>query len=178
MSKTTDNKKSPAKKTPTTKALIKEIEQLKDELETAQQSTKDNYEQILRAKAEMENIKKRNIKEVADAHKYAIDGFAKELLVVLDSLNLGLKSAQTKGVKIDSVIDGMNILAKSFNTSLAKFGIKEINPQDETFNPDYHEAMTMIDVKGKDSNTIIDVMQVGFTLNDRLLRPAMVVIAK
>ncbi len=151
---------------------------LEAQLAQAQQSAKSNWDKLLRSQAEMENLKRRNAKDLENAHKFALDGFVKALLEVKDSLNMGLKTAQGDNASIESIIEGLKMTDKVFSSTLEKFGVKTINPKDESFNPELHEAVTMMSVPDKNSNYILEVVQVGFTLNERLVRPAMVVVSQ
>lgn len=148
------------------------------QLSQAQQSAKDNWEKLLRSQADMENLKRRQSKDLENAHKFALDGFVKELLTVKDSLTIGLKTAHKKNASILHVIEGLEMTDKMFLSSLEKFGVVLINPENEVFDPKLHEAVTMVPNSDKKSNEILEVVQVGFTLNDRLIRPAMVVVAQ
>ncbi len=151
---------------------------LQAQLEEAQKSAKDSYEKVIRAQAEMENMKRRNAIDLENAHKFALDNFAKALLEVKDSLTMGLKTAKEENATIESILEGLEMTDKVFLSTLAKFSIESINPIDETFNPEYHEAVTMVSMPDKKSNTVLEVVQVGFTLNGRLIRPAMVVVVQ
>lgn len=148
------------------------------QLAAAQQSAKDNWDKVLRAQAEMENLKRRSARDLENAHKYALDGFVKALLEVKDSLSMGLKSATEDGATVEHIVEGLEMTDKVFASTLEKFGVETLNPVGETFNPELHEAVTMIPMPDKESNSVLDVVQVGFTLNGRLVRPAMVVVAQ
>ena len=151
---------------------------LETQLETAQQSAKDNWDKVLRAQAEMENLKRRNAKDLENAHKFALDGFVKALLEVKDSLTMGLKTAQDDNASVDSITEGLEMTDKVFLSTLEKFGVELLNPTGEAFNPEFHEAVTMIPMPDKESNSVLEVVQHGFTLNGRLVRPAMVVVVQ
>ncbi|ABL02759.1 GrpE protein [Candidatus Ruthia magnifica str. Cm (Calyptogena magnifica)] len=151
---------------------------LKEQLIQAQQSAKDNWDKLLRSQAEMENLKRRNAKDVENAHKFALDSFVKALLEVKDSLSMGIKTAQEEKATVKHIVEGLEMTNKVFLSTLEKFGVVMINPEDEAFNPELHEAVTMIPMPGKDSNSVLEVVQFGFTLNGRLVRPAMVVVAQ
>ncbi|SMM97701.1 Heat shock protein GrpE [uncultured Candidatus Thioglobus sp.] len=157
---------------------ISEEDDLKTQLEEAQQSAKDNWDKVLRAQAEMENLKRRNAKDLENAHKFALDGFVKALLEVKDSLSMGLKTASDERATIESIIEGLSMTDKVFLSTLEKFGVKSIEPTGEVFNPEFHEAVTMLPMPDKQSNTVLEVVQTGFTLNDRLVRPAMVIVVQ
>ncbi len=154
------------------------IQDLQEQLVEAQQSAKDNWDKVLRAQAEMENLKRRNAKDLENAHKFALDGFVKALLEVKDSMTMGLKTAQQDSATIAHIVEGLQMTDTVFLTTLAKFGVEIVNPADEVFNPELHEAVTMVPMPDKTSNTVLEVVQVGFTLNGRLVRPAMVVVVQ
>lgn len=155
-----------------------QADDLQTQLEEAQQSTKDNWDKVLRAQAEMENLKRRNAKDLENAHKFALDGFVKALLEVKDSLTMGLKTANEEKATIEHIIEGLEMTDKVFLSTMEKFGVEVIDPTDEAFNPEFHEAVTMVPMPDKESNSVLEVVQVGFTLNGRLVRPAMVVVVQ
>jgi len=151
---------------------------LQAQLEEAQQSAKDNWDKVLRAQAEMENLKRRNAKDLENAHKFALDGFVKALLEVKDSLTMGLKTAKEENASVESITEGLEMTDKVFISTMEKFGVESIHPDGEAFNPEFHEAVTMVPMPDKDSNTVLEGVQTGFTLNGRLVRPAMVVVVQ
>ncbi len=157
-----------------------EIESLKSELKDVRDSAKGNWDRVLRMQAEMENLRKRSARDLENAHKYAIYDFVKSLLTVKDGLTLGLESAKGDKATMKSVIEGIEMIDKSFISALKIFDVVEINPKDKelVFDPEYHEAVTMINAPNKKSNEIVEVVQIGFMLNNRLVRPARVVVAK
>ena len=154
------------------------IEDLESQLEEAQQSAKDNWDKLLRSQAEMENLKRRTTKDLENAHKFALDAFVKALLEVNDSLTMGIKSAKDEKATLENTTEGLELTMKVFNSTLEKFGVETINPIDEKFNPDLHEAVTMVPMPDKKSNTVLEVIQTGFTLNGRLVRPALVIVVQ
>ena len=151
---------------------------LQTQLEEAQQSAKDNWDKVLRAQAEMENLKRRNAKDLENAHKFALDGFVKALLEVKDSLTMGLKTANEEKATIEHIIEGLEMTDKVFLSTMEKFGVETINPKGEPFNPEFHEAVTMLPMPDQKSNSVLEVVQIGFSLNGRLVRPAMVVVVQ
>jgi molecular chaperone GrpE len=155
-----------------------QADDLQTQLEEAQQSTKDNWDKVLRAQAEMENLKRRNAKDLENAHKFALDGFVKALLEVKDSLTMGLKTAQEDSASVASITEGLEMTDKVFTSTLEKFGVETINPKGEAFNPEFHEAVTMLPMPDQESNSVLEVIQAGFTLNGRLVRPAMVIVVQ
>lgn len=158
------------------------IEELQQELQDAQNSSKENYDKMLRIQAEMDNLRKRHAKDLENAHKFALDGFAKSLLEVADSITMGIKTAGEENTTLEGIKEGMELTNKVFLDTLAKNGITQINPKTgkdgDKFNPETEEAITMIPSEEVPSGVVIDVVQVGFTLNDRVIRPAMVVVAQ
>jgi len=151
---------------------------LQTQLEEAQKSAKDNWDKVIRAQAEMENLKRRNAKDLENAHKFALDGFVKALLEVKDSLTMGIKTAKDDNASVDSITEGLEMTDKVFISTMEKFGVELLDPTGETFNPEFHEAVTMIPMPDKESNSVLEVVQHGFTLNGRLVRPAMVVVVQ
>ena len=150
-------------------------ESLVHELENAQQQISDFQDRMLRMQAEMENLRKRTERDLSNAHKYGIEKFAGELLQVKDSLELGLGAADVDPVKLQ---EGSELTLKMLTTVLQKFSVEEIDPLGELFDPNLHEAMTIQESTEHPPKTVINVMQKGYSLNDRLLRPAMVIVAK
>lgn len=150
---------------------------LQAELEAAQKKAEENWDIALRTKAEMENLKKRTQKDVENAHKFALEKIANELLAVRDSMELGLQAAE-EAASIEKLKEGTDLTLKMLVSAMEKFNIVQIDPVGEKFNPDHHQAMTMQESAEHDPNTVIAVMQKGYLLNDRLLRPALVVVSK
>ncbi|MCK9622834.1 MAG: nucleotide exchange factor GrpE [Methylobacter sp.] len=154
------------------------VEELQQALAQAEQKAQENWDKAVRAQAEMENLKRRTQKDLEDAHKFALTGFAKELLPVLDSLVLGLQAATGDSEEVKKFREGSELTIKQFESVFAKFKIETIDPIGQPFNAEQHQAMTMQAVEGVEPNTVVNVFQKGYMLNGRLLRPAMVVVAK
>lgn len=154
-----------------------DIETLQALLEKEKENAQTNRDAALRAQAEMENLRKRTARDVESAHKYALEKFVNELLPILDSLTLGMNAAES-AENVGELREGMDLTLKMFNGALEKFGVKEIDPQGEKFTPEQHEAISMQEIEGSESGTVVSVMQKGYELNGRLVRPAMVVVAK
>ena len=154
-----------------------DVEFLQGQLEKLQEQSKVSLDKVVRAQAEMENLRKRAARDVENAHKYALEKFTDELLPIMDSLELGL-SASVKAKNLDDLRKGMELTLEMFNTVMEKFGITMIEPKGEKFNPELHDAVSMQETDDSNSGIIIEVMQKGYTLNGRLIRPAMVVVAK
>lgn len=147
-------------------------------LEDSRNKADEHWNAYLRSQAELENINRRKAKELANAHKFAVEKFVAELLPVHDSMEMGVSVANEENVDIGSLKEGMNLTLKMFADLMEKFNVQAINPEGEKFNPEQHQAMSMQEVDGADSNTILTVVQKGYLLNDRLVRPAMVIVAK
>jgi len=150
---------------------------LRQELESAVQQAHDNLELAQHTQAEMENLRKRTLRDVENAHKFSLDRFVNELLPVIDSLELGIQASESAN-DVEDLIEGMNLTLNKFNDALEKFGVFVVDPQEEKFNPDRHDAVSMTDTEDHESGTVITVLQKGYELNGRLVRPAMVVVAK
>ena len=148
------------------------------ELEQAHEKIKDYWDQILRLKAEIENNRKRANRDIENAHKYALKIFIEALLPVVDSMELGQVAADAENASLESISEGVNLTMNMFVQVLEKHGLMQLDPKGEKFDPEQHQAISMVEDKKAKSNTVIKVMQKGFLLNDRLVRPAMVVVAK
>ncbi len=155
---------------------LSELESLQQQLEEAQQKASENWETALRAQAETDNVRKRAVKDVESAHKYSMEKLVNEFLPVKDSLELGMNAADQADVA--SLVEGMELTFKTFTTALEKLGVSIVDPKGEKFDPEQHQAMTMIDSPDVESGMVIDVMQKGYLLKDRLIRPAMVIVSK
>ncbi len=160
---------------PTTEALIAE---LKKELAEAEQKAQENWDKAVRTMAEMENLKKRTQKDLEDAHKYALNNFARELLPVLDSLELGLQAATGESEDVKKFREGNELTVKQFENAFSKFSVLTIDPIGQPFNAEQHQAMVMQESADVAPNTVVNVFQKGYMLNGRLLRPALVVVSK
>ncbi len=155
-----------------------EVSLLKAQFESASAKADENMDLALRTRAEMENLRKRQARELENAHKYALDKMAAELLPVRDTLELGVAAAGEEQADLSKVVEGTELTLKMLTQALEKFNIVEVNPVGEKFDPDLHQAISMQEGTDQPANTVLTVMQKGYTLNDRLLRPAMVIIAK
>jgi len=153
------------------------VEVLQEKLAEAEAKAEENLDQLMRARAEMENIRRRSERDLSNAHKYALEKFAQELLPVIDSMEMGAAAAMDENADVSKLREGTEMTLKMFETAIDKFGIKSVHPHGEAFNPEHHQAMTMIDSAEHEPNMIIDVMQKGYMLNERLVRPAMVVVS-
>jgi len=147
-------------------------------LEDARAKADEHWEMVIRARAESENLKKRHSRELENAHKFAIEKFVNELLPVRDSMELGLTAAQDEAADVAKLVEGTELTLKLLTDVMGKFGIEEINPVGEPFNPEFHQAMAMQPSSDVEPNTVLTVVQKGYTLNERLVRPAMVMVSQ
>lgn len=146
------------------------------ELEAEKARADENWDRYLRTAAELENFRKRAARDLENARKFAIERFATELLAVKDSLELGLAAAE-ESADVESLIEGTRSTLKQLAATLERFGVAEVNPEGEPFDPTLHEAMTTQPSAGVEPDTVLTVYQKGYTLNGRLLRAARVVVA-
>ena len=150
------------------------IPSLQEMLKRAELQAQEHYDAWLRAKAECDNIRKRAQADIANAHKYALDSFASELLPVRDSLEAALA---TENSTPEALRQGVELTLKQLDSALEKAAIREINPLGEKFDPHKHQAMTTVESE-KPANTVVHVLQKGYQLHDRILRPALVTVSK
>ena len=172
-----DEQQATAEQDSETEAVASD-EHLQQQLEEAEAKAKENWDQLLRVKAEQENLRRRHEREVENAHKYALERFVQDLLPVIDSLEMGAEAAASEGATLDKVREGTELTLKMLLSTIDKFGIQAVHPEGEPFNPEYHQAMSMLESPEHAANTVMNVMQKGYTLYERLIRPAMVVVSK
>jgi len=147
-----------------------------ESVEAALQAKADeNWQKYLRAAAELENVRKRAARDVENAHKFALERLAVELLAVRDSLEMGLAAGDDADV--ESLRQGKEATLKQLVTIMERFGVEELDPQGEPFDPGLHEAMTMQASADLEPGSVLTVIQKGYALNGRLLRPARVVVS-
>lgn len=147
-------------------------------LEEARAEAEKNKDMALRVQADMENLRRRTRIDLEAAHKFALEKFVNELIPVLDSMELGIDAASKEDVSIQSLKEGADMTFKLFLDVLQKFDVERLDPVGEKFDPEFHEAMTMIPSPDHESNSVIEVFQKGYTLNTRLVRPARVIVAQ
>ncbi|MAA75059.1 MAG: nucleotide exchange factor GrpE [Salinisphaeraceae bacterium] len=152
--------------------------ELQDELDAAREQVSQFKDQFVRARAELENVRKRAERDVESARKFALEKFAAELLGVRDSLELGLQAADEQAGDFDKLREGVDMTRKQLVKCMEQFGVEVIEAEGETFNPEMHEAMSMQPTDEHPPNTVVSVLQKGYSLNGRVLRPAMVVVSK
>ena len=147
-----------------------------DPMAALQAKADENWDSYLRAAAELENVRKRAARDVENVRKFALDRFAAELLAVVDGLEMGILSSENADA--DQLRSGSEATLKLLSTTLERFGVAELDPLGEPFDPELHEAMTMQPSAEVEPGTVVTVFQKGYTLNGRLLRPARVVVAQ
>ncbi len=159
-------------------AVDTEEESIEQQLAKAQQTIKDYWDQMMRLRAEIENNRKRADRDIENAHKYATRGLLEDLLPIVDSMEMGQAAATAENATLQSIREGFELTMNMFMQVLEKNGLQQVDPLGEKFDPDRHQAISMTESADAESNTVVEVMQKGFMLNDRLVRPAMVVVAK
>lgn len=148
------------------------------ELEAAREEADQYREQFMRSEAEMANLRRRVEKDIENAHKFGQEKLVKEVVTVADNLERTLAAIETDSAEIQPLKEGVEMTLKSLLDTFAKFNIKPIDPEGEPFDPQLHQAMSMVENPDVEPNTVVAVMQKGYTLHERLLRPAMVVVSK
>ena len=168
-----DNQKV-AGETPAESAHTDTTPSLEEMLKAAELAAAEHHDAWLRAKAETENVRRRAVEDADKARKFAIEGFAAELLAVKDSLEAAL-AAETPSV--ENLKDGVELTLKQLTAAFGKFQLNDINPVGEKFDPHQHQAIQMVE-SDQPANTVVTVLQKGYRLHERTLRPAMVMVAK
>ncbi len=154
------------------------IENLRNELQVAQQEAVEARQDMLRMQADMENLRKRLLRENEKARRRTLERFMSDLLPVRDSLERGLEAASDPTASVEALREGKQLIMKMLSKTMGDHGLQTIDPAGEVFNPEKHEAMTMLPSDQHDENTVIDVLEKGYQLHDRLIRPAKVVVSK
>ncbi|WP_057955907.1 nucleotide exchange factor GrpE [endosymbiont of Ridgeia piscesae] len=147
-------------------------------LEDARSKADEHWDALVRARAEIENLRKRHERDLENAHKFALDRFTQDLLQVWDSLELGHQAAQDENVDVARLREGTELTLKLLNDVMGKNQVEQIDPEGEAFNPELHQAMSMQERDDVEPNTVVAVVQKGYSLNGRLLRPAMVIVSR
>ncbi len=153
-------------------------EQLRLMLEDARNKADEHWNMLMRVRAELDNLRKRHERELEGAHKFALERFIAELLPVRDSLELGLNAAREDTADVAKLREGKELTLKLLADVMGKFGIEEVDPLDQPFNPELHQAISMQPRADVAPNTVVTVVQKGYTLNGRLVRPAMVIVSQ
>lgn len=154
------------------------VDELEQALIEANAKIEEQKDSVTRAAASEANIRRRASQDVEKAHKFALEKFANELLPVIDNMERALHGTDAEAEASKAIYEGVELTLKSFVSTVDKFGLKEVNPQGEAFNPEHHQAIGMQPSPDFPANTVMMVMQKGYILNDRLLRPAMVMVSQ
>ena len=157
-----------------TQPAVDVMPSLEDLLKKAELAAQEHHDAWLRAKAEADNIRKRTQAEIANAHKFAVENFASELLAVKDSLEAALAIDNTAA---DSIKNGVELTLKQLKAVFDKFNLAEINPVGQKFNPHHHQAINTLETDAE-PNTVVQVHQKGYLLHERVIRPALVTVAR
>lgn len=148
-------------------------------LEDARSKADQHFDQLVRLQAEMENLRKRTKRDLESAHKFALEKICLELLPVRDSMEMGMAAAEAESADIDTIRQGVDLTLKMLVSAMEKFSINDVDPKKgDKLNPELHQAMSMQEDAEAEPNSILSVVQKGYTLNGRLMRPAMVIVAK
>ncbi|MCU7815763.1 MAG: nucleotide exchange factor GrpE [Candidatus Thiodiazotropha sp. (ex Rostrolucina anterorostrata)] len=147
-------------------------------LEDSRAKADEHWNQLIRTRAEIDNIRKRNQRDLENAHKFAVEKFSQDLLQVWDSLELGFQAAQDEQADVVKLREGTELTLKLLVDAMKKHGVEQVSPEGESFNPEYHQAMSVQERDDVAPNTVVAVVQKGYFLNSRLLRPAMVMVSK
>lgn len=153
-------------------------QELQKQLTAAEEKASQSFDRMLRMQAETENIQRRAERDVVNAHKYALEKFVLELLPIIDNLERAMAAHVDDDGSKGSLLDGVNLTLKMVQPALAKFGIEQVNPEGQPFNPELHQAVSAQVVPGTTAGIVLNVLQKGYVLNGRLIRPAMVVVSK
>lgn len=159
-------------------AMISRITELEAALEASEAKVRDQQDGVLRARADVENMRRRTEQEIDKARKFALERFAGELLPVIDNLERAVEMADKENDAIKPMVEGVELTLKTMQDTVEKFGLKELNPVGEPFNPELHQAMSIQESAEHEPNTVMLVMQKGYELNGRVVRPAMVMVSK
>ena len=156
-----------------------DLDQLTEKVAAAELAADRAKDDLLRVQAEMQNLRRRTEQDVERAHKYGIEKFSIDLLVVADNLERALNSAsESKDESAKAILDGVSLTLKSLNDCFAKFSIETVDPLGEPFDPQLHQAIATQESPDSEPNSVIEVIQKGYTLNGRVIRPAMVMVSK
>ena len=164
--------------TPESASPLAELERLQQALTEAEERSRSHWEQYLRAVAELDNVRKRAQRDIEAANRYGMEKFAADLLPVRDSLELAVQSAEQADVDARSLKRGQEATLQLLAKALERLGLTPISPQGEAFDPARHEAMMAQESATAKPNTVLQVVQTGYELNGRVIRPARVIVAK
>ncbi len=154
------------------------LDELQQALESAMAQIDAFKDQALRAEAEMQNVRRRAERDVANAHKFGLERFLTNLLPVVDALEKSIEAAEQAAQLDDPITEGVRLCLKLLTDQLDKENVAAVDPVGEPFDPQYHQALSMIDSPDMEPNSVVLVVQKGYTLNERLVRPALVMVSK
>lgn len=154
------------------------LEHLQEQLEDTQQQLGEAKDQMMRAVAEAQNARRRADKDVSNARLFALEGFSRDLLPVIDNLERAMDSANPDDATVSAIAEGVDLTLKSFKDVLKRHHLEQLDPISEPFDPEFHEAISMVENKEVEPNTVLNVVQKGYTLNGRLVRAAMVIVSR
>ena len=155
-----------------------ELSALQQQLATAVAAAQEEKDRALRIAAEMENLRRRSAQDVEKAHKFALEKFAGELLPVIDSLERALELADRDNETLKPMMEGVELTLRAMLTTVGKFGVEQVNPMGDAFDPNRHQAISMVENGNVAPNSVMAVMQKGYELNGRVIRPTMVMVAR
>lgn len=167
-------------------AAVDALEEAQEQVDTdlaallaeAQAEAEKHKDLALRVQADMENLRRRTRMDVESAHKFALEKFVNALIPAMDSMEMGIDAASKEGATVESIKEGVEMTFKQMLDVLQEFNVERVDPTGEKFDPQLHEAMTMIPSPEHESNTVVDTIQKGYTLNERLVRAARVIVAQ
>ncbi len=155
-----------------------ELSALQQQLSAAEAAAQEEKDRALRIAAEMENLRRRAAQDVEKAHKFALEKFTGELLPVIDSLERALELADRNNETLKPMMEGVELTLRAMLTTVGKFGVEQVNPMGDAFDPNRHQAISMVENGNVAPNSVMAVMQKGYELNGRVIRPAMVMVAR
>ena len=155
-----------------------ELSALQQQLSAAEAAAQEEKDRALRIAAERENLRRRAAQDVEKAHKFALEKFTGELLPVIDSLERALELADRDNETLKPMMEGVELTLRAMLTTVGKFGVEQVNPMGDAFDPNRHQAISMVENGNVAPNSVIAVMQKGYELNGRVIRPAMVMVSK
>ena len=168
---------TPASETPAAEAPTAAVQDQSAQLAAAKKEAADNYDRYVRSVADLENHRRRTLREKEELRQFAASRVLEDLLPVIDNLGLGLAAAKAPNADLKTLVGGISMVAEQLKSSLANHGLKEVNPVGQPFDPNLHEAISQQPSADVAEGSVVTVVRVGFTLNGRLLRPASVIVS-
>ncbi|MDF3055853.1 MAG: grpE [Rariglobus sp.] len=168
---------APSAQAPAPEAPAAVVPDLSEQLATAKKEAADNYDRYVRSVADLENHRRRTLREKDELRQFAASRVLEDLLPVIDNLGLGLAAAKAPNADLKTLVGGISMVAEQLKTSLASHGLKEVNPVGQPFDPNLHEAISQQPSADVPEGSVLTVVRTGFTLNGRLLRPASVIVS-